>query len=184
MDWTHSKLENPDVSIHETDFIADEAMDAFRRRRETYPDHVKAGTITQADARADLAAWREIAKDWRWIAYGDGEPAGPDTLELRIQALDNAIERLLAASQRNYGQFTERQARQGALICAMRWWAERERTHPPICHVRAKAARGHDWRRENGHPTRGQIITARQQEFEARKQAEAEHRARRQRKAA
>ena len=171
MDWTHPKLANPDVSIHEGEAIAEEAIAAYRRRRETYPEHVREGRIPEAEAKADLAAWREIARDWRWIEYGDGEPAGSDTLEARIRALDTAIERLIEASDRNYGEFTTDQARQGALICAMRWWAERERPGNPDRHARETAAIAHSWRRENGHPTRGAMIAARHAEPEAEKKA-------------
>lgn len=158
-DWHHPRIENPAESIDETDEIAEEALAAFSRRKEGYPEAIRLGRISEAAASDDLKAWREIARDWRWIAYGDGEPAGYSTLKARIKALDIAIGRLLAAADENCGILTDQQSRQGALLCAMRWWAERER-HPQMQNARNLAGQAHTWRAENGHPTRGEMLRA------------------------
>lgn len=163
MDWTHPAIENPDAAIHDRADIAAEALAAFNRRRAAYPDHVKAGAISEDDARADLAAWREIARDWRWIALGDGQPATGETLAGRIAALDTAIERFLEQAAEHGGRLTDDEARQGALLCAMRWWAQRERAgHCITSHTRFYANIGHSWRAENGHPTLGEKQRSRQ----------------------
>ncbi len=160
-DWSHPRIANPDCAINDTDQIADEARAAYSRRRTSYPDLVKSGRIAADDARADLEAWRSIAKDWQWIAFGEGEPANLMTLHARIAALDTAIARWLDMVAENGGQMSEADGQQGAHLCAMRWWAERELPAATGQHIRALAAIGHDWRRENGHPTRGSMLAAR-----------------------
>lgn len=159
-DWTHPRLQNVAHAISHHDFIAEEALAAFNRRKQGYPELVRLGRMKRADAEADLHAWREIARDWRWIAGGEGQPAGPDTLSTRIAALDESLSRLIAAADEAGGGFTKEQDEQCGLLCAMRWWAERERTHPAADHARFLAGILHEWRAENGHPTRGAIIAA------------------------
>lgn len=160
-DWTHPRLQHVDCSIHETDDIAEEARAAYKRRYASYPDLVKAGRIPADEARADLEGWRAIAHDWRWIAWGEGEPATGESIELRIAALDTAITRWLEMVSDGGAGFYPEDERQGALLCAMRWWAERERVgFDPFWHVRETARIGHDLRRANGQPTRGASIAA------------------------
>lgn len=160
-DWTHPRIANPDCAIRDSDDIAAEARAAYTRRRSSYPDLIKAGRINPDDARADLQAWRAIAKDWHWIAYGEGEPATAETLADRFAALDTAIARWLDMIAGNGGRPTLAEDQQGALLCAMRWWAERERpSHLSARHIRDSAAIGHAWRLENGHPTRGALLAA------------------------
>lgn len=161
-DWTHPCIANPDTAIHDDDDIAAEARAAYSRRRASYPDLIKAGRILPDQARADLEAWRAIAKDWHWICTGEGEPATGDSLADRIAALDTAISRWLDMVSENGGQMTAAENRQGAHLCAMRWWAERERPSlSGATHIRRLAAIGHAWRQENGHPTRGAMLAAR-----------------------
>ncbi|MXO66277.1 hypothetical protein [Altericroceibacterium endophyticum] len=158
-DWSHPAFENPDCAIWNDDEIAAEARAAFDRRRETYPGLIKAGRITVAEARQDTEGWRAIARDWQWIAFGQGTPETTATLDLRITALDTAIARWLDMVIDHGLPPTEEEATQGGLLCAMRWWAEREK--PPwmaFHHIRWTSAIGHDWRRENGYPTRGELL--------------------------
>lgn len=167
MTWSHPRFANADAAIEDSDGIAAEARAAFERRRDTYPQLVQAGSITVDDARDDLEAWRAIAKDWRWIALGEGEPATSDSLDARIAAIDTAIGRLLDQIDRFGGALSEANAQQAGHLCAMRIWAERERTAPASDHIRWTAALLHDWRRDNGHPTRGAILAARSNERKA-----------------
>lgn len=164
MDWSHPNIANPADAIHDTDDIAAEARAALSRRRASYPDQVKNGRISADEARADLEAWRAIAKDWHWIAFGEGLPASPDTLADRIVALDTAIGRWLERVSQNGNRMSDEDSQQGTLLCAMRWWAERERPSLSYrCHIRETAELGHAWRRENGHPTRGEMLTVHRQ---------------------
>ncbi|OCC25335.1 hypothetical protein MB02_01300 [Croceicoccus estronivorus] len=174
MDWHHPRIANPDCAIHESDNIAAEARAAWSRRRAAYPDLVKTGRITADDARADLEAWRAIAKDWHWIAFGEGDPADPETLPNRIAALDTAIARWLEMVAENGGHASLADDRQGKLLCAMRWWAERER--PGFSgprHIRDTAAIGHAWRRQNGLPTRGAMLAAQEPAQQSERKAAA-----------
>lgn len=158
-DWSHPHIANPADAIHDTDDIAAEARAALSRRRASYPDQVKNGRIPADDARADLEAWRAIAKDWHWIAFGEGQTASPDTLADRIVALDTAISRWLEKVSQSGNRTSDEDGQQGTLLCAMRWWAERERPSlAHLSHIRETAEIGHTWRRANGHPTRGEML--------------------------
>lgn len=154
-DWTHPRIANPDCCRDRWDEIADQARAAFSRRRDTYPQLVQAGQITADEARDDLEGWRAIAKDWRWIATGDGEPATRDTLTARIAALDTAIARWFSQLEQNGGKPTEAEREQIAMIAAMRWWAEREHAPTPRHHARFYASVGHHYRATNGLPSLG-----------------------------
>jgi hypothetical protein len=169
-DWSHTMIPAawldpaPDAeqsAIHEYDALAFEARAAFRRRRASYPELVKAGRLSAEDARADLEAWQAISRDWRWVAYGEGEPATAVTLQSRIAALDTAIARWLDLIAGNGGGATLEDTCQGQALAAMRWWAQREYFRDPHAgHARHSAAIGHDWRRDNGFPTRGAMLAA------------------------
>lgn len=156
-EWLDPTVGNDWSAIHEYDDLAAEARAAFDRRRASYPDLVKSGRLTADDARADLEAWQAIARDWRWIAFGDGEPATIHTLTARMAALDTAIDRWLDMIHADGGGMSLSYRIQGMRIGAMRWWAQRELSGAGH---RITAACMHDWRRENGLPTRGQMIAA------------------------
>lgn len=168
-DWSHPRLENPACRIDApSEDIAAEARAAFERRKDTYPQLVSGKHMLADEARADLESWRAIAKDWHWIATGEGEPAGPDSLDARIAALDTAIARWIERADRTgWKSMSEDDNEQGALLCAMRGWAEREKPGwKPLDHIRTPARWMHDWRRNNGHRTRGAMLAARQSQTE------------------
>lgn len=161
-DWSHPRIANPAAALEvASETLAAEARAAFRRRVETYPRAVEAGTITAEEARADIEAWRAVARDWHYIAFGEGEPARRDTLAGRTAALDTAIARWLDQVDRHGGTPTEAENEQGLCLCALRIWSYREHTLPPYEHRRWYAALGHHWRAESGHPTRGALLAAR-----------------------
>ncbi len=164
-DWTHPRIENPACCANDYADIAGEALAAFVRRRDFYPAQIRSRMITREDARIDLEAWRTIAKDWRWVAFGEGQPTSTETLATRIDALDRALDRWFLAVDQNHGAMTDVEATQGALISAMRWWAERERTSDPARpHVRRLADISHTLRAEAGHPTLGEQHRAKKPE--------------------
>jgi|GEM_PF-3024834 len=166
-DWTHPRLENVECRLNDTDEIYAEARAAFERRRDTYPDLVKAHKIAPDEARDDIEGWRAIAKDWRWIAHGEGEPATAETLELRIRAIDTAIARWFERFDTGFKQASEQEMDQLSLLCAMRYWAEREKPDwSRFDHIHTASHWMHDWRRENNHPTRGAILAARKSQIE------------------
>ncbi|MAC58709.1 MAG: hypothetical protein CMH85_10620 [Novosphingobium sp.] len=170
-DWSHPAIPaawldpavDADLSaIHDYDALAEEARAAFLRRRAAYPDLVKAGRLTAEDARTDLEGWQAVSRDWRWIAFGEGEPATVATLQARIAVLGTGIARWLDMIAANGGAPTFEEACQGQALAALRWWAQREyRADPQAGHIRDTAAIAHDWRRENGFPTRGAMIAGR-----------------------
>lgn len=154
-DWSHPRIANPQVALALSNAeLATEARAAFRRRVETYPRAVQAGTILADDARADIEAWRAIARDWQWIAFGEGEPARHDTRAARIAALDTAIARWLEQVDRGGGTPTDAENHQGLCLCALRIWAEREAS-ASLDHARFYASVGHQSRAQHGHPTLG-----------------------------
>ena len=166
-DWSHPRLVGVECSLNDTDAIAAEARAAFERRRDTYPQLVKSGKIKADEARDDIEGWRAIAKDWRWVALGEGSPATADTLGLRIAALDTALARWFERIDQISGGANEESLRQCALLCAMRIWAEREKPgRNPFNHIRTAARWMHDWRHDSGHPPRGAILAARQSKTE------------------
>lgn len=159
-DWSHLRIENPAVARAYWEEIAAEASDMLERARKGYPFMIKRGEMTQEDAAADLYGRRATESDWHWIAFGEGKPASAASLDARIAALDQSLVRWFKRVDKHGGVPTAKQAVQGALIAAMRWWAERERTGVEP-HVRDLAAFGHNWRKENGHPSLGESQAAR-----------------------
>lgn len=141
-DWSHPDIINPEVARDAWDQIAQEATAALWRRRDGYPAQIKAGHITPEDAAKDIEAWEAISADWEWIATGIGTSATGQSLDLRIEALDQAIGRFLKLIRRNI-LVTQEQLLQGALLAAMRWWAERERQPDFTKHIRWLAQVGH-----------------------------------------
>ena len=164
--WQHPRIANPEAGIDDRIGIAAEAAAALARRRTTYPDLVTGGKLDAAVAEADLGAWQAISQDWRWIAVGDGAPADRATLAARIDALDTAIDRFFTAMDRSGHTATSLgfgQREQITRIAAMRWCAQAELRPTGCLHPRDAAAIGHDYRKQNGHPTLGQMQSAHQQ---------------------
>lgn len=129
-DWSHPRIPNAACRLDAAaQDIAAAAREAFQRRRDTYPQLVSSGQLTADEARGDLEGWRAIAKDWHWMATGDGEPGTRATIDARCASLDTAIERWFDRYDR-LGGATEAETEQLALFCAMRIWAGREQTSP------------------------------------------------------
>ncbi len=156
-DWSHPRIQNPDSGKYCWAEMAREATAALWRRRDSYPQLVNTGKMDKADAAQDIAAWEAIAADWDWICTGLGEPAGRDTLEIRVEALDTALFRFFQVIDRHYGAMSQVQSQQGALLAAMRWWMEREGSGHDPRHPRFCASIGHTWRAENGYPPLGEV---------------------------
>lgn len=156
--WAHPHIANPTCALNQTDDIAAEAKAALERRQSSYGELVRAGRLSAEVASSDLKAWGVIAQDWHWIAYGEGKPAGPDTLEVRVSALETALNRWLALMQASNRAMRQQENLQGACLCALCWWASQERI-APWDHIRRTASIGHDMRRRLGLPTRGVIMS-------------------------
>lgn len=153
-----SRCANADEQRHAYDGMAREANRQMWLRRERYPALVDAGKLDEAEANAEIEAWAEITRDWDWIATGKGQPATKATLPARIAALDTALDRVIGQIEfRDTREMRER----GAMIAAMRWWADVEANDEPTRHARFLASVGHQWREANGHPPLGDMIHAR-----------------------
>lgn len=149
---------NADEQRHAWPDMASEAARQYWLRHDQYPGMIAAGQISEDDAAADIAVWQQIAQDWDWIATGKGTPASPDSLPARRAALDEALDRII--EQIGFRDTKQARAR-GAILAAMRWWAEVEGEGEPLKHARFLASVGHQWRAENGHPPLGDMIKAR-----------------------
>lgn len=159
--WTHPRLAKPAAFKDEWQGMADEAAGALERRRKSFPQAISDGRLDADDAQAEIAAWEIIAADWRWIATGEGTPADATSLMARIDALDTAIARLFEAIDQQIarrGAPMDSTSEQGALLVAMRWWAEIERTEPLRRHARFLAGIGHHMREAKGLPPLGRRI--------------------------
>lgn len=124
----------PDTPLYAWDYAAllDQAKAALARRREGYPKLVERGTMAQADADEDIAAWALIEAEWRWIVDGTGELPPPASLDQRLAAIDLALERVgteLRRGNRQHDVF-----RQSHLLQAMRWHLERIDQGAPAVH--------------------------------------------------
>ncbi|KQM21929.1 hypothetical protein [Novosphingobium sp. Leaf2] len=100
-----------------------EGMLASRQRR--FPELVRAGTMEQATADAQLAAYAAIVADWTWIVSGQGERAHLATLDARKAALDASID-TIAEIASEHGGFSLALALQAQHVIALRWHLEPE----------------------------------------------------------
>ncbi|MDT8758260.1 hypothetical protein MZO42_06080 [Sphingomonas psychrotolerans] len=98
-----------------------ETLLASRERR--FPAMIGAGQIAADQAERDLAIFRVIVADWRWIVTGEGEPASEDTLQDRRAALDASIA-TIADIARDQGGFSEMLTDQAHRVIALRWHLE------------------------------------------------------------
>ena len=98
-------------------------------RQSRFPQTVAAGTLTRAEAEAQLATFAAIAADWRWIVTGEGQRAHLSTLQARRDALDASLDTIAAIARDERG-FSKPLTAQAQIVIAMRWHLEPERrTH-------------------------------------------------------
>jgi len=165
--WAHPRIPAPDAAKDDWLALSIEAQESLERRRQFYGVLTARGATSDelASAKAEGAAWAEIARDWHWIATGEGQHADADSLAARIDAIDAAIGRFFQLIDQQ-GQATRAQNAQIARLASLRWWAEREANLPFQKQARWLASVGHHWRAENGHPTLGAMIASRTDEKE------------------
>lgn len=77
-----------------------QAEESLARREQAYPEWIRAGRIASDAAEDDIAAWRLIVVEWRWIVRGDGELPPLHTLAARRAAIDLSLERIDAELRR------------------------------------------------------------------------------------
>ena len=121
------------------DALLDQARTALDRRRTGYPKRVEIGLIEQADADADIAAWALLAGEWQWIVDGTGTLPGRGTWDMRLGAVDLALERV--GTELRKGNRAHDVYRQSHLLQAMRWHLERLKDGAPAVHYFAALTR-------------------------------------------
>jgi len=116
---------SPEPPVSAFDFARLSAMAArlLRDRRARFPDEVAAGRMSQEDADRELLAFDYLAANWRFIAAGDGKPAGHAADHVLRDALDESILRIIDHIEVD----TEIEGTLGAsaeAIIALRWHLE------------------------------------------------------------
>lgn len=127
--WQGIETDDPPPALYDyADHLAmAERMLATREKR--FPAMLQRGQLDPAEAELELAVFRAIVADWRWICTGEGEPAPIATLDLRRAALDRSIA-TIAEIAREQGGFSNGLAAQADSVIAMRWHLEPgRRTH-------------------------------------------------------
>lgn len=131
----------PETPLYAWDYDAllEQSEGALQRRREGYPKLVERGSMTQAEADEDIAAWELIEAEWRWIVDGSGQLPAAETLDQRLGAIDVALDRVGAELRRGNRQHD--MFRQSHLLQAMRWHLERLKDGVPAVHHFARLTR-------------------------------------------
>lgn len=115
----------PDLR-HDHDDLAAMARSMLESRIRRFPDLVAAGTMTQADADAEVALFRQIADHWIWVTTGEGSPAPRRTVIDRCEALDRSLHTIAEIAGMR-GGFDAELAHQAHCVIALRWHAEPRR---------------------------------------------------------
>lgn len=126
--------------------LLEQAETSLARREQAYPEWIRKGLIASEAAEADIAAWRLLVAEWRWIVSGPESPGAelppPATLHARRAAVDLSIERIEAEARRRQSADL---AHQAALLHALRWHLQRtdgpEPSSAPRVHRMARLTR-------------------------------------------
>lgn len=127
----------PAAAFDYADLLA-QAETSLARREQAYPEWIRKGLIAGEAAEADIAAWRLLVAEWRWIVSGEGELPPPDTIHARRAAVDLSIERIEAEARRRQSADL---AHQAALLHALRWHLQRTDGLIPRVHRMARLTR-------------------------------------------
>lgn len=121
--WQGIETFDPPNRIHDhADLLAmAERMLAVREKR--FPALIAAGKMSAGQAEAEIATFRLIVADWRFICTGEGEPAPIASLEQRRAAIDASL-RTIAEIAREEGTFSDALADQAECVIALRWHLE------------------------------------------------------------
>ncbi|HQS69256.1 MAG: hypothetical protein B7Y36_18300 [Novosphingobium sp. 28-62-57] len=121
--WQGIETFDPPNRVHDhADLLAmAERMLAVREKR--FPALVTAGKMSADQTEAELATFRAIVADWRFICTGEGEAAPLGSLMQRADALDASL-RTIADIARDEGGFSDALADQAECVIALRWHLE------------------------------------------------------------
>lgn len=115
-----------------------QAEESLARREQAYPEWIRAGRIASEAAADDIAAWRLIVTEWRWIVRGDGDLPPPDTLAARRDAVELSLERIEAELRRRR---TADLLDQHERLSALAWHLQRVEGVQPVVHRLARLSR-------------------------------------------
>jgi hypothetical protein len=130
-DWPRRDV--PDFADDHPALLA-QCRAALARREAAYPAMVVKGEVTEAQAKADLAGWRDLVREWHWIETGEGQPPHPVTMSRRLAALDLAQTRIEAELPRAGSAQRADLEYQQALTQALRWHLQRPLYGAPAIH--------------------------------------------------
>lgn len=132
--WSGIETEDPPVRRHHWPDLLAMAEAMLNARQQRFPELVRAGRMSDAAARAEIATFATLAQDWRWIVLREGTPAGIETLPARAAALDASLATILDLS-REAGGFTADLAEKAHLVIALRWHCEPENRPHHLLHA-------------------------------------------------
>lgn len=135
-DWQPWGDEDAPVFRHEWDALLDQCRTAIARREAGYPVMIAQGQISDELASQDIAGWRLLAAEWKWIITGEGAPPPPASLPDRIAAVDLGLERIAQEIGRGRGGIE--MLRQHQLLLALRWHLGTARGGIPAIHDTAR----------------------------------------------
>lgn len=129
--WQGIETFDPPYRIHDhADLLAmAERMLSVREKR--FPALIAAGKMSAEQAEAELATFRLIVADWRFICTGEGEPAPLASIDQRRAAIDASL-RTIAEIAREEGTFSDALADQAECVIALRWHLEPGRRTAPL----------------------------------------------------
>lgn len=121
--WQGIEAADPPVLCNAFDQLLQMAEAMLESRRKRFPGEVAGGKLTADEAQRELIAFEYLVANWRFIATGQGEPAGYGADHVLRDALDEAIARI-AAFAGEAGGFTETLGAQAQAVIALRWHLE------------------------------------------------------------
>lgn len=121
--WQGIEAADPPVLRNAFDQLLQMAEAMLESRRKRFPGEVTGGKLTADEAQRELIAFEYLVANWRFIATGQGEPAGYGADHVLRDALDEAIARIAAFAD-EAGGFTETLGEQAQAVIALRWHLE------------------------------------------------------------
>lgn len=121
--WQGIEAADPPVMRDDFAQLLKMAEEMLQSRRDRFPGEVAGGKLTADEAQRELIAFEYLVANWRFIATGQGEPAGYGADHVLRDALDEAIARIAAfAGER--GGFSETLGAKAQAVIALRWHLE------------------------------------------------------------
>lgn len=121
--WQGIETFDPPYRIHDHAELLGMAERMLAVREKRFPALVAAGKMSADQAEAEIATFRLIVADWRFICTGEGEPASLASINQRRAAIDASL-RTIAEIARDEGTFSDALADQAEFVIALGWHLE------------------------------------------------------------